>query len=421
MTLATLVAMLAVVAGADGESSSPAPDPGRIVAGEAARSPAFVRHYWTPARMRAAIPADLSLSGPSGAPPSPPAARGRPSFAPPARASDVSAESSGDPGRLHGKVFFTLGTSNFVCSGTLVTSNSRSLVWTAGHCVHGADVGVGFATNWLFVPGYRDGEQPYGVWAARSLYAAQGWTDAANVRYDVGAALLVRDVEGRGIEDLLGARGIAFNQSRTQTFDILGYPAEDGNTVLLPPNFDGQHLWQCTSPRIANDTPPGSGPETMEIACDMTGGSSGGGWVIEDRFVNSVTSYGYEFDPAHLYGPYLGTVAEQVYATASGPELVCGGNPATNVGTGEANAYAGTAGADAFRLLGGDDRAVADAGDDSACGGGGADRLLGGVGVDDLRGGGGDDVLIGGPGSDQCIGGAGHDRAVGCDVRRGIP
>jgi hypothetical protein len=53
----------------------------------------------------------------------------------------------------------------------------------------------------------------------------------------------------------------------------------------------------------------------------MTGGSSGGGWVIrrgDRRYVASVTSYGYGNQPNRLYGPYQGNVAQQLYTNAGG-------------------------------------------------------------------------------------------------------
>ncbi|MDQ3760047.1 MAG: hypothetical protein M3331_08915, partial [Actinomycetota bacterium] len=67
-----------------------------------------------------------------------------------------------------------------------------------------------------------------------------------------------------------------------------------------------------------DDDPPGSGPDTLEINCDMTGGSSGGGWVIDGRFVNSVVSYGYALDYTHLYGPYFGTEVKKLYKRVRG-------------------------------------------------------------------------------------------------------
>ena len=67
----------------------------------------------------------------------------------------------------HGKVFFSDGSANYVCSGTALTSGNESVVWTAGHCVN---EGPGaFYTNWAFVPAYKDGARPYGTWTARTL------------------------------------------------------------------------------------------------------------------------------------------------------------------------------------------------------------------------------------------------------------
>jgi hypothetical protein len=55
----------------------------------------------------------------------------------------------------HGKVFFSDGSANYVCSGTALTSGNESVVWTAGHCVNEGP--GGFYTNWAFVPAYKDG------------------------------------------------------------------------------------------------------------------------------------------------------------------------------------------------------------------------------------------------------------------------
>jgi hypothetical protein len=409
-----------------------------------AERPADIRDYWTRQRMRAAIPAGRRL----GRQPPPPSARalprGSPTYVPgtppsggPAAAglhpglvtspaarraaTDVSADSAAFPRRVHGKVFLTLGDTDYFCSATVVSSAAHTVVWTAGHCVNGADIGLGFASKWMFVPAYRDGQAPYGSWTATELITTDGWQSGANLRLDIGAALLARDPQGRGIQDVLGARGIAFRQPRNQIFDAYGYPAIDRNTALSPANFSGNRLFRCRSPLTANDRPPGSGPETMEIDCDMTAGASGGGWVIADEFVNSVTSYGYSFDPHHLYGPYFGSVAEDLYRRASGRPLRCAGEAVTNLGGPGGDNFSGGSGPDTFRLERGADEARGHAGRDVACGGGGDDRLRGGAGRDILRGQGGDDLLAGGPGRDVCVGGSGHDAARSCDVRRDIP
>jgi hypothetical protein len=84
-----------------------------------------------------------------------------------------------------GKVFFTLGAISYVCSGTLVHSEHVDVVLTAAHCVSG---GRGrWATRWTFVPGYRDGAEPYGQYTARRFFVSPKWTgpDGASERYDI--------------------------------------------------------------------------------------------------------------------------------------------------------------------------------------------------------------------------------------------
>ncbi len=339
---------------------------------------------------------------------------------------DASAASARFPERVHGKVFFTIegGTQpgDYLCSATVVASNAHTLAWTAGHCVNDAQFGGGFAANWIFVPGFRNGERPFGTWPARELFTTEGWGSDVNIRQDLGAALLARDEQGRGIEDLLGARGIAFNGSRTPNITAFGYPAL-ANPLSLPPrfDFDGQRLWSCASPITGSDTPPGPGPATMQIACDMTRGSSGGSWVTGGGRVNGVTSYGYVSDGNHLYGPYLGEVAKRLYHDASGRRIVCGGREVTNLGGPGRDDFEGTIGNDAFELLGAADRIAGAAGEDVACGQGGPDRLAGDPGNDRLRGGDGRDLLLGGPGRDVCDGGPGRDRARGCERKKRIP
>lgn len=392
--------------------ATPALAPASVTSERASQKPAVVRAYWTARRMREAVPADLRL-GDGGQ---------LVRAAPAARATDASSESSSFPGRVHGKVFFTIAggsdPGDFVCSATVVASNSHDLAWTAGHCVDDPEFGGGFATNWSFVPGYLNGQAPFGEWPATQLRTTPGWESDINVRVDFGAATLARDGEGRGVEDVVGAREIAFDGSRDQQLTAFGYPAEP---TLFEPLFDGERLYSCESAITGSDNPPGSGPEPMQIDCDMSGGSSGGGWVSAAGDLSGLTSYGYAADLTHLFGPYFGGVAKDLYAKASGPPLLCAGAAVTNLGGAGADSFSGAEAADVFSLKGGDDRAAGDTGNDSACGGGGNDSLLGADGADSLRGGSGNDLLVGGPGEDTCVGGPGHDRARGCEERRQIP
>ena len=69
-----------------------------------------------------------------------------------------------------------------MCSGTALLSGNKSVVWTAGHCVN---EGPGdFATNWEFVPAYKDGSAPLGVYVAEDLITSSAWANQGDFSYD---------------------------------------------------------------------------------------------------------------------------------------------------------------------------------------------------------------------------------------------
>ena len=241
------------------------------------------------------------------------------------------------PARVHGKLFLTIpGVGDASCSGTIVGSNGRNVVYTAGHCVYdrGRDQ---WATNVVFIPGYRNGATPFGVYAAADLWALAGWTDLslglseteAN-SFDVGVIVIAGQVQNR-----VGARGVAFNRPRAQRYSIYGYPSRPS------PPYDGERLINCPAAafRFTEDElprlPPTADPVSSVAApCFMQQGSSGGGWVIEGGRVNSVVSHGFcdfiEELCGHIHGPYFGQGARSLYVAAGGGDgkaadsIVCG-------------------------------------------------------------------------------------------------
>jgi hypothetical protein len=269
----------------------------RVKTKAVAQDKAAVQRYWTPERMRNARPADRILSG---------------TFAPAAKpvrkaagaAVQVPPPYTSQPTSTNGKVFFTESGLNYVCSGTALLSGNKSVVWTAGHCVN--DGAGTFVTNWAFVPAYADGSRPYGTWTARRLLTTSGWNASSDFSYDNGAAV-VNTSGGRALTDVVGGVKPTFNYPRRQTYVSHGYPAA--------PPFNGQRLYTCTSPLRYDDT--SANPPTMGIDCNMTGGSSGGGWTVNGS-LESVNSYGYTTLPNVMFGPYQGSVSESLYTQASG-------------------------------------------------------------------------------------------------------
>jgi V8-like Glu-specific endopeptidase len=293
-----------------------------------AKAPGQVRDYWTAKRMAAAVPAfvpsvsvdqaDIDLDGIAGA--DRVGSRRLIAQARPASAAGKRGtlhrrvhHTRRFPNRTHGKVFFRSGGLDYVCSGTAVKSPSRSLVWTAGHCVYDPELlGGGFVTNFEFVPAYRKGHKPFGEWPAHRLQSTSQWKNSGGLFSDDGTpfdegAAIVGTRNGKHLQSVVGARGIAFNTKRDHTYRAIGYPAQ-----APPAEFDGRHMFGCISGYGGADHSFGN-PPPMRITCDMTGGSSGGGWVVHNRYIASVVSYSYQGDSNHLYGPYFGNVAQGLY------------------------------------------------------------------------------------------------------------
>jgi V8-like Glu-specific endopeptidase len=215
------------------------------------------------------------------------------------------------PYRAHGKVFFTDGGLDYVCSGTSVESKTKSLVVTAGHCTHSSN---GYVSNFMFDPAFDHGPSKFGEWTAKSIKTTPGWENSEDIRYDVGMATMDKR-NGKKLGNVVGSRGITFGKGRNLDYDVIGYPAEDP--------YDGKSMYKCDTKAEGTDHDQ-KDPEPTRVDCDQTGGSSGGGWVTNSGSVNSVVSYGYECtipipplcdnpEEGKLFGPYFGNEIKKLY------------------------------------------------------------------------------------------------------------
>jgi hypothetical protein len=294
------------------------PVPSRTISARQARR---ARRFWTPARMRRARPLTVrpAAGGPGAAPG--PAAPGeahrvgpRPAISgtPPGALSQTVPDPTLPGLRQNGVVFVSGGRFREYgrCSGTSVSAPNFSLVFTAGHCVHEGN--HWWAHNWVFVPGYRYGERPFGTFAAHWLGTTPGWLAGENFNYDVGVGVVSRNERGQRLADAVGADGIAWGLSPDQAFEVFGYPVEapyDGATLRVCPQagYVGHGLAAFLTP----------GPLEVGVECEVSGGSSGGGWVISGNTLDGVTSNGYTDDPTTTFGPYFGKAVARLYARAS--------------------------------------------------------------------------------------------------------
>ena len=275
--------------------------------------------YWTPARMKAAKPLALAVSAQSlrlaqsaeaGTPQGlagavAPAKRTapKPVEEPPGispQYSNANLPYYHPAARTNGKVFFSRNGGNYVCSASIVNSEGKSLVWTAGHCLVDGKV---WDSNFAFVPSYSNGSRPYGTWYSRTLTTTAGWYYNRDFAQDVGAATMYRSSAGYRIADYLGAQGLNWNQSANFSTSAFGYPQ------AYP--FNGQSLIKATG------STGNAGNGTIYMYSGMTGGSSGGPWFRNFNgswgWVNGHNDFIYTSSPNWMYSPYYGNQVASLY------------------------------------------------------------------------------------------------------------
>ncbi|WP_019547274.1 trypsin-like serine peptidase [Streptomyces sulphureus] len=295
----------------------------------------YIEDHWKPSRMRKAeenekrVAKDVASTSAQGKTDPEPRAT---------RAVGVSAPYTRNAAPT-GKIFMETPKGPMVCSGTVVQDprnpGRSNLVATAGHCVHSGKSG-GWLRNISFVPAYNDRglsaaelrtaqpEQvaPYGEywaeWAQTTAYwIKNGAAVGGGGSQQDFAVLQVKSVgqDGKSLEETVGA-AVAVNfqapdADRVKGVSAYGYPA------ARP--YDGTKLYRCTDRPGRLTIDPSQAP-LHRIGCTMTGGSSGGGWLINGKRgkpeLVSVTSIGP--NPARwLAGPRLGEEAKGAFEAIS--------------------------------------------------------------------------------------------------------
>jgi len=224
--------------------------------------------------------------------------------------------------RTTGKVFFTLGGVDYVCSGSVVDGARQDVVLTAAHCT-GNGPGQ-WASNWTFVPGYTGGARPYGTYSARKFYVSRRWeteqgtSSARAEEYDV-AFVTVNASYGRRLGAGTGGQPASFSDSSAgaklngRDAYVFGYPSDTPFNGLYPDYCAGRVR---QAPRGTADGAPG-------LTCAMTAGDSGGPWF--SRFsppagtgtIVGVSTYKYGDSARTLYGTVLGPDARALYQAAA--------------------------------------------------------------------------------------------------------
>jgi V8-like Glu-specific endopeptidase len=266
--------------------------------------------YWTPARIASAQARDFvrTVSG-SYKPYARPGGGGVAGASWPNGKGAISAS--------EGKVYFSMGGGNWQCSGTPVSGHTQigyALVLTAGHCAVDETTGE-FATNWMFIPAWdakpatfnsacSAGATTYGCWTSSALVVDSGFATAGGfnsqaTRHDWALAVVGTggfangDLESKVTSFALNVSSVAAGQP----VSAFGFPAAG--------KYHGNDLTYCSGNAFTDSW---NANKTFGLACDMTGGSSGGGWMAPftpntgTGQLGGLNSYGYS-GVKNMYGP----------------------------------------------------------------------------------------------------------------------
>ncbi len=210
-----------------------------------------------------------------------------------------------------GKLFFKQGDNFYFCSAASIGNNG---IWTAGHCIHKGD-GTTWSKDVVFVPGYQNGNAPFGVWSAFELWTTPEWFSSGDLRYDIGGVILNLN-GGFTISQIVGALGFAYNQGASMHWTNIAYPSA--------PPFSGAKQQICAASFAYADTSKPN-PSPIAMGCDMTSGSSGGPWILSfggsassQNYLNGNNSYRYSSHPKELFSPYFDSDAKTLWDDLTG-------------------------------------------------------------------------------------------------------
>jgi Trypsin-like peptidase domain len=186
------------------------------------------------------------------------------------------------------------------CTASVVHSTQGDLAVTAAHCLNGIQGQL------VFVPGYANGKEPYGVWTVTASYTDQAWQSSQDPDDDV-AFLRLADASGAvPIEHVTGAEQLATGSPVPALVQVIGYPGDADQPVL------------CTNWARSFST------TQLEFDCDgYTDGTSGGPFLVNASAAGKGTVIGviggYEQGgntPAVSYASAFGTAVAALYQNA---------------------------------------------------------------------------------------------------------
>jgi len=214
---------------------------------------------------------------------------------------------------------------NYVCSASSVGPDAA---WTAGHCVTNNLSGAGFNLGWSDMvqvcPVYDNGVHPaHGCWGSDSMTTITAYRNGGNGNVDFGG--INTTANGTVVPGTLGAHtgwlGMAWNQSRNQHWVAMGYPQG------AP--FAGGKIIMAASAYGYDDNWPPDAVLGVAMGSNLTGGSSGGPWIISyglpgqvagggDNYINGHNDWKWDLEPEAMVSPFYDCRQMAIYNVLNG-------------------------------------------------------------------------------------------------------
>ncbi len=211
-----------------------------------------------------------------------------------------------DPYRRAGKLYMAFGgtTYNYICSASLI---GKSLLLTAAHCIHDYGQGAaGFATKVKFVPAKNNSSEPYSFFESSSFLIPTVYFNGTDTcdpgapgvvcNNDIALVALGNNSSGQQAGNLTGYYSYgwnnysfarpsasfqnAFGNKLFAAITQLGYPGshDSGNAMQINTAYGAYVL--------------SGNLENTWLGSAMTGGSSGGPWLVNLGISAAGANYG---------------------------------------------------------------------------------------------------------------------------------
>lgn len=176
------------------------------------------------------------------------------------------------------------------CTGSVVGSPAGNLVLTAAHCLAGRS-----PSQVVFVPGYRDGTAPYGVWPVTRVIVDEAWSASARPEDDLAFLVVHQPGTRASVQSFTGGERLGLGQpprqlSRspaTRTTPGCLFPAATGPPRSARPSWSSTATASPPAPAAARCWRASArSPDWARSSVSATAGY-GHPWVDSDRVVGT--------------------------------------------------------------------------------------------------------------------------------------